>query len=85
MRLVSQGYLSINEVRALEELNGIGPDGDKHLVQLNQTTLERLVEGEAEPAAAPEPEPQAEPGDESDSPSNVIRREALEWLRSQRA
>lgn len=77
------GALSINEVRAMEEMNGIGPDGDKHLVQLNQTTLERLV---AEPEPAPpalEAELEPEPDDDS-NPSNVIRREALEFLRAQR-
>lgn len=43
--MVSIGVMSVNEVRELEELNGIGPAGDAHLVQVNQTTLERLVEG----------------------------------------
>jgi ATP-dependent Clp protease protease subunit len=44
-RLMTQmGAMSINEVRALEDLNGIGAAGDARLVQLNQTTLEWLVE-----------------------------------------
>lgn len=47
------GAMTINEVRALEELNGLGEIGDEPLVQLNQTTLERLVE-EPEPPEAPE-------------------------------
>lgn len=87
-RLMTQmGAMSINEVRELEEMNGIGDAGDEHLVQLNQTTLERLVE-DPPPAAAPKPgaaapaqagdEPaQAEPA----NPGNVIRMQALAWLR----
>jgi HK97 family phage portal protein len=72
------GAMSINEVRALEELNGIGSAGDEHLVQLNQTTLERLVEGEPEPVEPPQDESDDTPID------NVIRREALEFLRAER-
>jgi HK97 family phage portal protein len=85
-RLMTQmGALSINEVRAMEEMNGIGPDGDKHLVQLNQTTLEHLV-AEPEPAPPAVPvDPAADPDPAADrNPSNVIRREALEFLRAQR-
>lgn len=80
------GAMSINEVRALEELNGIGDPGDEHLVQLNQTTLERLV---AEPAPAdPAVDPGADPAtadseaeDERQAPSNVIRSEGLAFWR----
>jgi HK97 family phage portal protein len=79
------GAMSINEVRDFEEMNGIGEAGDEHLVQLNQTTLERLVEEPPEPkpvaptVAEPEPEDDAEDG----APTNVIRAEALEFWRNQ--
>lgn len=91
--MVQIGAMSINEVRELEELNGIGATGDAHLVQLNQTTLEWLVENPGakaaagngrDPQALPEPEPD---DDEVQTPApatNVIRREALEWFRAQR-
>lgn len=78
------GAMSINEVRALEDMNGIGADGDQFLVQLNQTTLERLVEDPpvakpagtaADPATDPTQDPAADP------PTNVIRMQALEFLR----
>ncbi len=89
--LISIGVMSINEARELEEMNGIGPAGDQHLVQLNQTTLEYLVANPgAKAAAAPaEPKPDDEPEDEpQDDPApahtNVIRAQALEWLRAQR-
>lgn len=85
------GAMSINEVRELEELNGIGPAGDKHLVQLNQTTLEYLVENPGAKASASVPAPAEEPADVEQNevpppaaPTNVIRAQALEWLREQR-
>lgn len=38
------GAYSVNEIREFEDKNGIGSDGDKRLVQLNQTTLEKIGE-----------------------------------------
>jgi HK97 family phage portal protein len=87
--MTQMGAMSINEVRALEDLNGIGEDGDEHLVQLNQTTLERLV---AEPVqmSAPATDPAADPSsgdapadpESEDTPTNIIRMEALHFVRS---
>lgn len=80
--MTQMGAMSINEVRALEELNGIGPDGDVHLVQLNQTTLEKLVEmpvdEPAQPAVTDEPETE-----EPAKPTNIIRMGAIEFMRQQ--
>ncbi len=82
------GVMTINEVRALEELNSLGDIGDTPLVQTNQTTLERLVK-EPEPKLA-EPVAPDQPADTSAtdpqhsdamSPGNVIRREALSYWR----
>ncbi len=82
--LINSGVMSINEVRELEELNHIGPDGDQHYLQLNMTTISRIanppdvVEAPqvvAEPKQIDEPVPQ---------PANVIRREALEWWDKQK-
>ena len=36
---LQHGFMSVNEVRALEDLNGIGESGDLHLVQVNQIPL----------------------------------------------
>jgi len=92
------GVLSVNEVRDLEELNGIGEAGDEHLVQLNQTTLERLVaeppDATPEPASAAAPDageadPPADPGAQDvaggveDKTGNVIRMGALKFMREQ--
>lgn len=80
------GAMSINEVRALEELNGIGTSGDSHLVQLNQTTVEWLVNNPGEKAAGhaatpADPEPAPPPPKPA---TNVIRSAALDWARQQR-
>lgn len=81
----NMGAMSVNEIRALEEMNGIGSAGDAHLVQLNQTTLEYLVANPGaksnsqlagDPSAAPVPEPI--------KPTNVIRAEALSWYRQRK-
>ena len=40
------GNLTINEVRALENMNSIGKAGDERYVQLNLTTVENLNKGE---------------------------------------
>ena len=41
---LQNGWMTINEIREAENLNPIGPDGDKHFVQLNMTTLDRVGE-----------------------------------------
>jgi len=40
--MIAIGVYTINEVRELEEREGIGELGDKHLVSLNYTTLDNL-------------------------------------------
>lgn len=91
-KLMAQlGALSINEIRALEDMNGIGLAGDARLVQINQTTLEWLVENpEGAKASAAEPAQQQADGTPADAPApppvkpgNVIRMRALAWLREQ--
>jgi hypothetical protein len=49
--------MTINEIREAENLNPIGPEGDKHFVQLNMTTLDKL--GQEPPASESMPEPPA--------------------------
>ena len=51
---LQNGWMSVNEIRELENLNPLGPEGDKHFIQQNMTTLEKA--GEEPPA----PEPVAE-------------------------
>ena len=40
---IANGWMSINEVRAKENMNKI-QDGDKHVMQLNMTTIEKIGE-----------------------------------------
>lgn len=47
------GVFSVNDILELEDRNPIGPEGDKRMVQMNLTTLERV--GEDPPQAAPAP------------------------------
>ena len=56
--LINAGVMSINEVRELEELNSIGPDGDEHYIQLAMTTVKRVADGENMPKEAPAAEPE---------------------------
>jgi len=60
---LQNGWMTINEVRELENLNPIGPEGDQHFVPMNMTTLEdAAAEPQPEPAPAPpQPEPAPEP------------------------
>ena len=39
---LQSGWMSINEVRAKEDLNPIGPSGDLHLVQVNQLPVSSI-------------------------------------------
>jgi HK97 family phage portal protein len=63
---LQNGWMTINEIREAENLNPIGPDGDKHFVQLNMTTLDKL--GEEPPSPEPMPEPPAV--EDEDSPAD---------------
>ncbi len=49
--MFNMGVLSTNDIRELENMNPVGPDGDKRFVQLNMTTLDKA--GEEPPAVAP--------------------------------
>ena len=42
---LNSGIMSINEVRAAEGLNPIGPEGDERFMQVNMTTLRQIVGG----------------------------------------
>ena len=42
---ITDGYYSINEIRALEDMDGIGPDGDVHYFPLNYANLHAVATG----------------------------------------
>lgn len=55
------GWLSVNDVREYEDLNGIGPDGDKYMAPLNMIPANLFGE-EPTPEEAPVEDPAAAPG-----------------------
>lgn len=59
--MLTNGVYSVNTVLELEDMDPIGPEGDKHLVQVNLTPLDKV--GEEKPAA---PFQQNAPDDEGD-------------------
>lgn len=60
-KMTDIGVMSINEVRELEEMNGIGDIGDTRFVQVNRQTLENalLPPTPKTPAAGNQPDEQA--------------------------
>jgi len=46
------GSLSINEIKAFEDENGIGPDGDKYFMQMNMAIVDNIVNPPEPPAPA---------------------------------
>lgn len=63
--LFDRGILSINDVREKEDMNPIGPDGDKRFVPMNMQLLEKAG---MEPEPDPEPEPMPEMPEEPEKP-----------------
>ena len=58
--MIDIGVYSINDVLALEEMNGIGTEGDVRFVQDNRQSLENAINPPAPapaPAAVPDPNP----------------------------
>jgi len=41
------GVYSPNDIRELEDMNPLGPEGDRHFIQLNMTTLDDMTAGAA--------------------------------------
>lgn len=66
------GYLSINDIRAKENLNPIGPAGDMYLDPLNMAPAGSLQ-------APKEPDPD-DPGDDSTDPDGTVRKAHTDLL-----
>jgi HK97 family phage portal protein len=60
---LQNGWMTINEVRQLENLNPIGPEGDRHYIQMNMQTLDDMDAQPEQPQEPPQPpdEPAAPP------------------------
>lgn len=80
-QMFDMGVYSPNRILELEDENTIGTDGDKHLVQLNLTTLDKAGE---EPPAPVVPETPAPLDDAEDIPDDAVgdlANEAAERIR----
>ena len=44
---ITNGWMNINEVRRLEEMNSLGADGDKNYLQMNMTTINKIGQEDA--------------------------------------
>jgi HK97 family phage portal protein len=51
------GWLSANDIRELEDMNPIGPQGDVYLVPANMFNAKQYTDAERQQLTAPEPEP----------------------------
>ncbi len=70
---LSNGVRSINEVRKLENLPGIGSDGDAHLVPMNLAPIGLLVDPPPAPPPAPIPVDDDDEEDQDDQRSIELR------------
>lgn len=66
-QMFDMGAYSPNRILELEDENTLGKIGDKHLVQLNLTTLDKAGEQPAAPAPKPQPQPMKD-----EPPANVM-------------
>lgn len=66
------GIMNTNEIRAMEGLNDIGPDGDVYLVQSNLTTVDR-IKNPPEPKPFKPTLPNENEPDELETQLNAIR------------
>ena len=66
---IQNGWMSVNEVRELENMNPLGPEGDRHFIQLNMTTLDQAGEPTFDPEPAPQPVIEVE---DEDSPEDDV-------------
>lgn len=69
------GAYSPNMILEKEDENGIGPDGDKHVVPGGYTTLDKIGEDKAEaPPFGRPPEPPPRPDDDDESDDDKVKR-----------
>lgn len=71
-KMWSMGVFSVNDILELEDRNTIGPEGDKRLVQLNLTTLDKV--GEEQVQQSQQAAPTVEGDDEGDVEEAVAKR-----------
>jgi HK97 family phage portal protein len=75
------GVLNANEWRRLEDMDEIGPDGDKYTIEGNMTTLERLGEEPVKPQA-PDVAAPADDADDAPPPESPVQRARQQMQRA---
>ena len=81
------GVYSTNDILRLEDMDEIGPEGDERLVQLNQTTLKRLVAGDVSQNQLPSRQTPERPQESyvlliEDAYRRILRRESHRYEQS---
>lgn len=80
------GWLNVNEIRALEDMNPIGPDGDVYIVPANMTTIERLQEPPPPPPSPVPPPDDPDLDDDADPDASLTNaRQRMRVVRSRHA
>lgn len=74
VQALTNGIMTINEVRRLENLNSIGPAGDVNYVAMNMTTAQRMLE---------QPEPAQPMGGDGAKSADEFTREMLRKISDQ--
>lgn len=64
-KMTDIGAYSINEVRALEDMNGIGTPGDVRFVQVNRQTLENAMKAKPDPVPTQAPDAGTPPDEQA--------------------
>jgi HK97 family phage portal protein len=80
-KMFSAGFITINEVRALDEHNPIGPDGDVHFVPVNLQPIDRAI-NPPEPPAPIVQAPEEDEEEETPAEPTAEMRAALSSLLS---
>ena len=67
-KMFNIGTFSVNEIRAKENMNGIGSEGDAHFVPLNMVPIDRAINPpEPKPAPVPAPAPVPDKAQDDDA------------------
>lgn len=74
-RMRELGVFSVNEIRVLEDMNPIGPEGDVRITPLNFQPLEALLETDGTEPTEPVVPPEDEPKPDADRAVRVIFRD----------
>lgn len=70
--LIGIGMMNVNEARALEEMNPIGPDGDVYFVPVNMQPIDRAINPPEPPTPLPtpnNPSPEESPTSDDNAPA----------------